>query len=447
VVEQVTIEQIEELRRGGDEFLSETRQLGDATILVGKSGDLSFIEMQGQFTREVGQYLERVARSCPANIGLAFREIRRDPNSAVPTKFDSTIVPLLKRVRARCERRGFSFVLCSPPQELLDVFSLLGIQEEFTIIDDAGERQELAQRSRPGSFRQRKQRVRRTASEEESGGKSADAEPVERRIQWLGSSLKRTAHIEKELDSAAKCVKRFLPENAPSVLGYSIGFSYSSCEKVGGDFFDFVPLDDQSLGISIGDVTGHGLDAALVMGITKKLISVRAKDLSRQSPAEVLKQVNRDLSGDLNRKTFVTAIYGVLDLSSGVFRFARAGHEFPIVFRQGGNQKILESKGLALGMGNAKMFDTVIEEMAVRLDAGVHLLLVTDGLAECRNDKDALYSRERILFELGQREPNATTQDYLDRLLSKIRTFQNGRAQEDDMTAILVQRVEDGSNG
>ena len=429
--QQLTTEQLEELlQREGDDLLTERRTLGDAEITVVKSGELSFIEVNGCYTSKLGQYIERVARSCSANIGLAFLSMERNPNSTVATKFDSTVITVLKRIRERCERRGNTFVLCSPPSELLDIFTLHGAKGQFTIVDEHG-------RVDRGPDDGRRIVKNSTTAEESSPG----SEPrIEQQLSVVGRSLKRTVHMEKEFDSAARCVERFLPQSAPDVPGYSIGYLYNSCEKVGGDFFDFMHSDEDTLGMSIGDVTGHGLDAALVMGITKKLISVRAAEQDGKRPKTVLQKVYRDLAGDLRRKTFVTALYGSLDLPTGIFRYARAGHEFPIMFRPGGQQRILESKGMALGMGNERLFDASNEETAVRLDPGVGLLLLSDGISECRNDKDALYTRHRLLFELSTLEQTTDAQAMLDRLLGKLREFQNGRAQEDDMTAILIIR-------
>jgi serine phosphatase RsbU (regulator of sigma subunit) len=413
---------------------------GDAKIELISKDELCLIKVAGRYTHKIGDEIEKTAIRCRGNIGLVFEEIRRDPNSKNAMKFDIRIVRVLKSLRSRCEKKGYQFFICKPPPALIDALTLFGGSDQFHMVENVDEVSEAVPStpSRPQAAGKSFRSQRRRRESERERERPTNVGP---QIYKLDVSLERADQVEKELDSAAKCVKRFLPDKVPVAAGYEFAFSYKSCEKVGGDFFDFVPLDEQTLGISIGDVSGHGLDAALVMGITKKLINIRAKDRSRPSPATVLTQVNLDLHGDLNRKTFVTALYGTLDFDSGEFRFARAGHEHPILFRPGGSHRILEPKGIALGVGGAKIFSS-IEDVAVRLMPGDCLLLVTDGLAECRNDKSALYSRDRLVFALSQADPRLSSQELLDELLVEIVKFANGAAQEDDMTAILIKRTE-----
>jgi len=404
-------------------------EFGDARIELSSKDDLCLLKVEGLWTTRLGQEIEKAATRCRGNIGLVFEGIRRAPNAKTATKFDSRIVRVLKTLQTRCDKRGFQFFICKPPAELIDALKLFGGLDQFEIVDDISERL-------PPS-----RDLLATAPAPPRRGEH-ESRDVGRKIYSLDVSLQRTDSLEKELDSAAECVARFLPRSAPAAPGYEIAFAYRSCEKVGGDFFDFVTLDERSLGIAIGDVSGHGLDAALVMGISKKLINIRARDPSLRSPAAVLRQVNDDLVGDLDRKTFVTAVYGVLDLLAGEYRFARAGHEYPVLFRPGGAQHTLKTRGLALGMANARVFAAAGQDSLVRLGPGDCLLLVTDGLAECRNDKNSLYSRERLLFELSQADRGWPAQELLDRLLETIVSFANGSSQEDDMTAILIKRAE-----
>jgi serine phosphatase RsbU (regulator of sigma subunit) len=401
---------------------------GDARIELSTEGDASLIKVLGRYTHELAAEIEKRVVRCRGNIGLVFEDIQRDPRAKSATKFDSRIVGLFKTLRARCQKRGFRFFLCAPPPEITDVLKLIGALEEFDIVDARS----LAAAPKPGSSGPGP--GKHTSAQEE-------ALEVGRRIFMLNQSLERTECLEKELDSAAECVKKFLPESVPKAPGYDFAFFYKSSEKVGGDFFDFISVDEHTLGVAIGDVSGHGLHSALVMGITKKLISIRARERRCANPGEVLLQVNEDLRGDLNRTTFVTALYGTLDLRTGWFRFARAGHEYPIAFRPGGPQRVVSGKGLALGVGRSEIFAKTLEDVALRLDPGDCLLLVTDGLAECRNEKSALYSRERLLFELAVADPRHSAPELLDGIRRSIVAFANNCPQEDDMTAILIKRL------
>ena len=136
----------------------------------------------------------------------------------------------------------------------------------------------------------------------------------------------------------------------------------------------------------------------------------------------------------------VTALYGVLELSSGTFRFVRAGHELPVLF-DSKSHTVLESKGIPLGIDPGRNFNRLLEETSVELSTGRSLLLYTDGLTECWNVRGACYTRERLLFSLGQVRADLGTKEALDRILGSVAEFAGDRPQEDDMTAVLLKRT------
>jgi serine phosphatase RsbU (regulator of sigma subunit) len=427
----ISASQLQELTRDGHDISTTVIDFGSAQIKLSTKGDLSLIQVSGSYSRALGREIERISLRCPGNIGLEFQEVRRDPSKRQPLKFDSSMVTLLKHLRARCHSKGKVFALCTPPAELVEFLKLLGVHDEFSIVQEGPHLPPLA----PAETLPEAGAIASTLVPDREG------EVKKRHILHFNQSLKRTLNLERGLDSAQRCVQKLLPQVPPLAEGYEFAFFYRSSEKVGGDFFDFISLPGQAIGIAIGDVSGHGLDAALVMGISKKLINIRARDPRFSTPSAVLRQVNADLATDLSRQTFVTALYGVLDLSSGAFRFARAGHELPIHFRPGGPQRVLKCGGSALGPGIGSRFDALIDDALVLLTPGDYIFLCTDGLAECRNPKDAIYTRERLLFELGRSSPAESCQQLLDRLLESTQLFASGRAQEDDMTAILIYRL------
>ncbi len=415
----------------------------DALVELSAKGNLFLIKVSGIFCPELGEEIEKIALRCRGDIGFVFGEIRRDPKARTATKFDVRSVRLLRSLKTRCENRGFQFFLCKPPRDLLDALKLFSAGDEFQVVDDEDAMPHTQEEDRRAA-RAEKLRTRDGLSTNARREKpKRDRIEQGKKIYSMDVDLERTESLDKQLDSAAECVESLLPRQAPNTPGYEFAFAYESYEKVGGDFFDFVELDDGRFGISIGDVSGHGIDAALVMGISKKLLNIRACDPRFATPSAVLSQVNEDLHRDLDRKTFVTALYGTLDLETGTFDFARAGHEFPMVFRPRGHQSTLEPKGMALGMVNRRIFDIGIENSSVVLEPGDCLLLVTDGLAECRNEKSAFYERERLLFDLSQANPDASAREMLDTILKKILTFANGSPREDDMTGILIKRCEE----
>jgi sigma-B regulation protein RsbU (phosphoserine phosphatase) len=261
-------------------------------------------------------------------------------------------------------------------------------------------------------------------------------------IKHFNQSRKRTEHLEKGLDSASECIRKILPQHAPTLPNYEAGFLYEPSDKVGGDFFDFIRLEDDTLGITIGDVSGHGIDSAIVMGMAKKVIRLRAKADPHGSPATILSQVNEDLFEDLGRNTFITALYANISLKDGKVKFARAGHEPPFRFKldQVVPVSYEQSKGIALGMEPGPVFNKIIEEKSIVLSPGEGLLFYTDGIVESTNPRRDLFTRERLGYVLEQVSGVLNAESLIAKLQGEIDEFCEGVPPEDDMTAIAVLR-------
>jgi serine phosphatase RsbU (regulator of sigma subunit) len=418
---QVTTEQLNELLQDGCEVLTTVKDFGTAQIKRSSKGELTLLTVSGLYTPEIGKELERNAMQCRGNLGLEFKEMK--VHAGKGRRFDNSILTILNRIRDRYVKRNRLFVLCRLPTELVDLLKLTGTYESYHTAD----------RQAVGKF---------PSAKAKSDASTPAPDEVKKKIELFQGTIDRTIDLEKGLDSAAKCVQRFLPQEPPRVEGYDFAFSYQSSEKVGGDFFDFVPLGDDHLGISIGDVSGHGIDAALLMGISKKVVHIRALDAgSAASPRSVLAQANADLVSDFTRSAFVTVLYGILHLPTGELRYARAGHEPPIHFGpERGNVAVHETKGLPLGVDSGKIFNNVLEDGSLQLSEGGFVFFCTDGLAECWSPRGIKYSRKRLLFLLEQVDRSVSCPEALDMVLGSVAKFADGKPYVDDMTTILVKR-------
>jgi len=267
------------------------------------------------------------------------------------------------------------------------------------------------------------------------------AEAARKEIVFFDRSLKRTEILERGLDSAARCVQKLLPKKPPLIPGYTFGFTYQQSEKVGGDFFDFIPLSGGLLGISVGDMSGRGMEAAVLMCLAKKVISIRARDRRENvtsMPREVLVQANDDLRMDLDRTAFITALYAVLDPQAGTLRFARAGHERPILFSPvtGMEPRFLASEGVALGVMAGDQFSSRLQEFLVEMPPGSRLLLYTDGLID-RPDLPAVAGLDRLRAALED-----ASADDLERLCDEVLATMRAATSDDDV-AIACLRLAD----
>ena len=265
----------------------------------------------------------------------------------------------------------------------------------------------------------------------------ATAIRMRREIQAREERLKQQAHarerIEQELHVARRIQQASLPEAVPALEGWEIYPSYLPAREVGGDFYDFLELEDGRLGLVVGDATGKGVPAALVMSTTCGMIRA-VTQASDYSPGEVLQRVNEALATRIPANMFVTCFYGVLDPGTGSFSYANAGHDLPYV-RRGGYAEELMARGMPLGL----MPGMGYEENEIILGEGDRALFYSDGLVEAHNPEGAMFGFPRLqslVAEHAQGEP------LVDFLMEELYSFTGKRwEQEDDITLVTLHRV------
>ena len=244
--------------------------------------------------------------------------------------------------------------------------------------------------------------------------------------------LEERARIEQEMLTAQHIQKSLLPKEVPEVPDWQFTPYYKPAKEVGGDFYDFLVFGNGQLGIIIGDVSGKGVPAALVMAMTCTMLRTAAQETT--SPGEVLARVNDLLATHIPPGTFVTCFYGLLDIQSGHLRFANAGHDLPYR-QQGTNVSELWATGMPLGLMPGMHY----EEFDVTLAANESVLFYSDGLVEAHNQQREMFGFPRLM-EMLSKHPGDTT--LIDSLLNELTTFTGASwEQEDDVTLVRVQRV------
>jgi serine phosphatase RsbU (regulator of sigma subunit)/anti-sigma regulatory factor (Ser/Thr protein kinase) len=263
---------------------------------------------------------------------------------------------------------------------------------------------------------------------------AAQASPAVRVAQLVReqrAEVQARERIEQELRVAQLIQQQFLPKRVPDLPGWRVAAFYRAAAEVGGDFYDFIELPDDRLGLVVGDVTGHGVPAALVMATTRSVLRSEAPRLV--SPSAVLERVNSLLYADIPENMFVTCLYAVLDISTGTLRFANAGHDLPFV-RRGARVDELRATGMPLGAMPGMRYD----ERESILGPGDVLLLHSDGLAEAHAADRQMFGfpRMRSLFaDLG------TGDELIAGLLAALRGFTGPDwEQEDDITLVTIAR-------
>jgi len=222
------------------------------------------------------------------------------------------------------------------------------------------------------------------------------------------------------------------PEKLPEVEGFTFGAHMQAARQVDGDFYDLFPLDEQHIAIVVGDVCDKGVPSALFMALTRSL--VRSEALRLETPAHTLQRVNILLQEMSTATLFVTVLYGLLDLSSVRFNYARAGHELPILLRADGS---LPSHPPSIGMLMGMLPEILIDEATIELFSGDRLLLFSDGATDASNPLQQAFGNNRLAQAL-QTCPAGHAQAVCNYLLTRILDYQQNAPQFDDITLVTI---------
>jgi len=238
-----------------------------------------------------------------------------------------------------------------------------------------------------------------------------------------------------DLRIATEVQKNILPHSKPATAGLDIGFMCQPAKQIGGDYFDFIPLDNDKIGIAIGDVAGKSLSAALLVSMHKYIL--RAAVANTDSVISPLRALNQIIWEDTSPEVFVTTIYGVYNYTTSTFIYANAGH-LPPLFCSGGQAKYLWSPQTPLGIQQSLS----IEQQQVRLDKGDMLVLLSDGVTDIRNNKGDCFGLER-LRRFVKRNADLSAQELADRIYKHTVRFSAGEL-DDDFTIVVLKCTKNG---
>jgi anti-sigma regulatory factor (Ser/Thr protein kinase) len=245
------------------------------------------------------------------------------------------------------------------------------------------------------------------------------------------AEAKERERIQQELEVAALIQQTLLPKELPAINGWHVDAFYRPARAVGGDFYDFIQLDERRLAVIIGDVTDKGVPAALVMATCRSML--RAAALRNDSPSAVLADVNENLVPEIPPAMFVTCLYAVIDTTAGEVVFANAGHNLPYVRTADGVIE-LRATGMPLGLMPGMEYD---ERTHVLSDGDV-MVLTSDGITEAHNPDGEMYGFSRLMGRVAQRTKG---EDICSTLVSDLEGWTGpGSEQEDDITLVVVRR-------
>jgi predicted ester cyclase len=250
-------------------------------------------------------------------------------------------------------------------------------------------------------------------------------------LQRLQKEMRERERVEQEMRVARTIQQASLPNEVPTLERWHISPYYRPAREVGGDFYDFHLLSEGHVGLVVGDATGKGVSAALVMPSTRSMLRALAR--ASNSPRKVLEQVNDLLVTDIPPNMFVTCFYAILDPKSASLRYANAGHDLPYLWR-GGDADELRATGMPLGL----MFGMSYEEKEIELDVGEGVFFYSDGLVEAHDHEGEMFGFPRLRALVAQHGEQRSLGDFL---LEELYSFVGeGWEQEDDITLLTLER-------
>lgn len=255
------------------------------------------------------------------------------------------------------------------------------------------------------------------------------------------SALLMRNKLEFDLRLASSIQRYLLPENLPQTDSLEFAVKYLPQQLIGGDFYDFFKLPHGKIGVVIGDVSGKGIPAAILMALCQTKLRYIA--MSGKSPAQTLCLLNSEMVHAMRSDMFITIIFLVIDPKSGEAKFARAGHEPPLLARADSDEAAqpLKSSGMALGMVSEELFDEVMEDASFKMNSGDVLVLYTDGLTEAANPEGGEFTAKKLAQTISTlRSRNAN--DLNDEIIKSVESFMGpGNKYGDDLTLLTVKKI------
>ncbi len=253
------------------------------------------------------------------------------------------------------------------------------------------------------------------------------------------ANLAEQERLQKEMQVAQEIQQTLLPSEFPDLEGYDLASFYAAAKEVGGDYYDFVEVDQDTLGIVVADVSGKGVPGSLVMTMIRTALRTEARGV--KDAAEVLTRVNDFVVNDMKKGMFVTLFYVIVDSKKRRINYASAGHNPMILYRASQKKTYyLNPKGFPIGISlpDKDLFKNSLESDSIALTEDDILIVYTDGVTEAMNTKRDLFGEERFL-KVIQNNGDSTADEFVENLKSEIMSFTEGSPQNDDITLVAIK--------
>jgi sigma-B regulation protein RsbU (phosphoserine phosphatase) len=250
------------------------------------------------------------------------------------------------------------------------------------------------------------------------------------------SEANEKKRLDHDLEIARDIQRILLPAEAPAIKGFQVSGLNVPARQVSGDYFDYIVVDEERLGVAIADVSGKGVPASLIMAICRSVL--RSEAAQNPSPAEVLRKVNRQLYPDIKEDMFISMAYVILDHARDRVTLSRAGHDAPLLFkRETQSVTAIKPPGMVLGIDSGSVFDRISCDQDVSLERGDCLILYTDGVTEALDSEGEEFGLERTIQAVRASAVQGASA-IVTRVIEDVRSFAGSQPQYDDITLIAI---------
>lgn len=253
------------------------------------------------------------------------------------------------------------------------------------------------------------------------------------------SEANEKKRLDHDLEIAQDIQRLLLPSEAPIIKGFEISGINIPARHVSGDYFDYIKVDDDRLGVAIADVSGKGVPASIIMAICRSVL--RSQATGNPSPADVLQKVNRQIYPDIKEDMFISMAYVILDHARNSVLLSRAGHDAPLLYKRV-TETVTPVKplGMVVGIDSGSVFDRITNNFALSLEQDDCLLLYTDGVTEALDVNGDEFGFDRVVECVRASAPSGAPA-MITRLIDELRSFVGTQPQNDDITLIAIRKT------
>ena len=251
-------------------------------------------------------------------------------------------------------------------------------------------------------------------------------------LSAIGRLKGEDAAAQADLARATKIQFNLLPDRIPTIRGFDMKVHYHSAKEIGGDYYDFIPIDHENLGIVVADVSGKGVPAGMIMTMARTTLRLLAR--GNPSARDSMIKVNKFMTRDIKNVMFLTILYMVLNIRTSTLQVVNCGHN-PLILWRNKNYRLVNPQGIAVGLDHGPIFERTLKEDLIQIQAGDRIVAYTDGVVESMNEYDEEFGEEAFL-EIVAEHGDKTSAEFLNILVNALTDHQGPATQHDDITVV-----------